>query len=1600
MDDFDDFIGFSAVYGGPLLSSVASFGRIEFSGDEDWFEVSLVAGNDYLIEVRTDTGNLVDELADPLFVGVYDDLGMLQPGSGDDNSGSGFNAEAIYTASYTGTHYFGVQSANAFDEGFYQIEYVEIASEEIVNEGDDFSYSLPTELPPGILPPFPGTGSPDELISDRQISIIVTSANAINGEDFNVTYSFGLNQTLTFEALIDELVEDDEAVSVQVVGTVDWIVPSIASNFTYTNLLGGSVQGDLVQTQIDFTRSFAINSAPYGVPDPIQNYSFTEPEVIGNVLTNFADGSEELFSVVPFAFETATATGELLANGDLLINAASGTQGESLVVRFTVIDDRGAETESEQVIEFGTLDDYLPGDDALVFGSIDPGIPELGSVETLDDRDRFVVTLEAGQLYSISMVSASDGSRTLADPEIFGVYDSLNVLVENSSDNDSGSGLNALVDGFVVDTTGSYDIEVGSHTPFGQGGYELNIVSLGAADDYLPGPYADSFGAAVVDVPALGTIENAGDRDRFDITLIAGAEYDISLEGLPTGGGSNPNVEIIGVFSSTGSLIQGSADNNSGVDTNALVSGLSVPTDGVYQVEVAGAQDLNVGDYTLTVNFTGFVDDLLPGIAEDFGTVTVGGRATGEIETIGDIDAFRVSLQANTTYEINILAQASDNGTLLDPQLVGIFSNSTISGSPTTSAQTLNTQLIGDDSVSYFTPQSAGDYFIAVQDEFNGLGTYTVEVVDLGFRDDFSADIDTTGSIAPGGTALGRVDFAQDNDWFEVSLSANRLYQIDLVPLDGGDALADPFFTGVYDSNGVLIQNTANDDGGEGTTSSSLQFVTDQSGQFYLSAGGFGNATGQYRLELEDLGPLDDGQFDITVVFASDDVPTSYINAFDDAIERWEEIITGDLSYAFVEGYGYVDDILIEVAIEDIELSFEGVEQKILAISSVLDQRDDAISTDALPTYSRIVINPEEVGSLLNLDEFVANTIGRALGFGALWEEFGIVQMIDGVATYVGSNGLREMAELSDDLNGVNALEDGENGGLAAQYWSEDVLDEELMTSSVELRRPDVGAGAFGVPDNPISDLTIAAMEDLGYEVDYDEADSFRLSPGSLSRQSSTSNETSLSDGMVQSTAQSRLVSDLLDTSGIPNGAAYIYARSNTLSENPGSFALNDANTELVFASGTNAVFIEAVTLESLNIELTGTFVKNAPTELSQLSGTVDSMEVRSLDGDLLFSVDYTQEPTTVADVAANWPNYPIDGENIIIVDTLPGATVRVNPNGGGETANRIFTGASDDFVRGGDLAELINGGGDNDTLEGENGNDSLVGEGGNDRLEGGSGNDLVNGGVGIDTAVFSGAQSAYTLTLSANSTVIQDRRGDGNGQDTLIGIELLDFDTGFFDGAPFDLQQFGGPTGLSAPDFESFIELYIAYFNRAPDAVGLNFWGTAFANGVTLQQSASFFIDQPETRETYPSDLSNTDVATAVYNNVLGRIPDQAGFDFWVDALDSGGVSRDQFILAILGGAKAAPPAGATQDFINQQLADQAYLANKTDIGAYFAVHKGMSDVDNASAAMAIFDGSGTSVTAAVAQIDTFHNAALNPNSGEFLMPIVGVLDDPFSGA
>jgi hypothetical protein len=346
------------------------------------------------------------------------------------------------------------------------------------------------------------------------------------------------------------------------------------------------------------------------------------------------------------------------------------------------------------------------------------------------------------------------------------------------------------------------------------------------------------------------------------------------------------------------------------------------------------------------------------------------------------------------------------------------------------------------------------------------------------------------------------------------------------------------------------------------------------------------------------------------------------------------------------------------------------------------------------------------------------------------------------------------------------------------------------------------------------------------------------------------------------------------------------------------------------------------------------------------------------------------------------------DGISDILFWNLTG--VHETENGTAEPVIHYGTSALEEII-----LEIVNSKIANVTFNGSEVSEVITMQDGDDVIIASKGNDTIDGGDGTDSVSYDGSQNSYTVTLGPSGVQVRDRRPDGNDTDTLTNIEFLEFDTGDF--ANFNLEQFGGATSLNEVDFKGFIELYIAYFNRAPDAIGLNFWGTAYANGTTMEEMATLFVDQDETRATYPEGTSNSVFAESVYNNVLGRTPDQAGIDFWVKQLNDKLVTRDQFILKVLEGAKSDLKPELGDAFVQQQLADRTYLENKIDIGAYLAVHKGMSDVDDAIAAMAIFDGSQASINGAVAAIDGFYADALDPNNGEFLMQVVGVLDNPF---
>ncbi|MEL6701418.1 MAG: matrixin family metalloprotease, partial [Pseudomonadota bacterium] len=153
--------------------------------------------------------------------------------------------------------------------------------------------------------------------------------------------------------------------------------------------------------------------------------------------------------------------------------------------------------------------------------------------------------------------------------------------------------------------------------------------------------------------------------------------------------------------------------------------------------------------------------------------------------------------------------------------------------------------------------------------------------------------------------------------------------------------------------------------------------------------------------------------------------------------------------------------------------------------------------------------------------------------------------------------------------------------------------------------------------------------------------------------------------------------------------------------------------------------------------------------------------------------------------------------------------------------------------------------------------NSTYTGTGNNDSFIANSGDDVINGRGGVDTLSLSGDQTQYTLTMSRDGMVLTDRAGR-DGSDLLIDIEQLDFQSGASSsgGTYFNIEAFDGIVNLSEEAFSQIVELYIAYFNRAPDAVGLAFWGNAFADGLSMERMAELFIDQEETRDLYPDDM------------------------------------------------------------------------------------------------------------------------------------------------
>ena len=214
--------------------------------------------------------------------------------------------------------------------------------------------------------------------------------------------------------------------------------------------------------------------------------------------------------------------------------------------------------------------------------------------------------------------------------------------------------------------------------------------------------------------------------------------------------------------------------------------------------------------------------------------------------------------------------------------------------------------------------------------------------------------------------------------------------------------------------------------------------------------------------------------FDIDVVFPDNSISASQKTAFTGAAARWAEGITNDLPDVFSVGL-FADDLLVTA-----DGPFIDGAGGTLGFASPTTLRSGSLLpiTGAMSFDSADLASMEASGSLTNV---ILHEMGHVLGIGSLWDDFGQLVGAGGVAPeYTGTQSIIEHNIIfSESTNSVPVEGNASPPGSRDSHWRESIYEEELMT-------PLLDSG-----DNPISRVTFACLQDMGYDVDLTAADAF-----------------------------------------------------------------------------------------------------------------------------------------------------------------------------------------------------------------------------------------------------------------------------------------------------------------------------------------------------------------------------------------------------------------------------------------------------------------------------------------------------------------------------
>ncbi len=194
-----------------------------------------------------------------------------------------------------------------------------------------------------------------------------------------------------------------------------------------------------------------------------------------------------------------------------------------------------------------------------------------------------------------------------------------------------------------------------------------------ASDDYAAS--TATTGRVAIGGSVNGTIETAGDKDWFAVTLVANSSYSFSLNAASTGGLPDPYLKL---YSGTGAFLASNDDAGQGL--NSFLP-YTATTSGTYYLEALSSNFTSntvlTGKYVLTAQLTASSLDLVPPTISSF-SPAVG--ATGVAVDSNIVLTFSEAIQRGS----GLIQLRTADGSLIESFDIATSSRVTISGSTLT----------------------------------------------------------------------------------------------------------------------------------------------------------------------------------------------------------------------------------------------------------------------------------------------------------------------------------------------------------------------------------------------------------------------------------------------------------------------------------------------------------------------------------------------------------------------------------------------------------------------------------------------------------------------------------------------------------------------------------------------------------------------------------------------------------------------------------------------------------------------------------------------------------------------------------------------------